>query len=101
MSTVIDAQPPANHYEHRQDELITRLRRLEGQVRGIQRMVEEGRGCVDIVTQLQAVSAAANKVAQQLLETHLRGAIAGAIREQQGEEVIAELLYVLGKALQR
>lgn len=101
MLTVADAQQPTTHNELRQEEIIIRLRRLEGQVRGIQRMVEEGRDCVDIVTQLQAVSAAANKVAQQLLETHLRSAIAGAIREQQGEEAINDLLDVLGKALHR
>lgn len=82
-----------------QAELLRRLRRIEGQVRGIQRMVEEDRYCIDIVTQLQAVTAAADKVAQQVLEEHIRGCVSDAIREQRGDEAIVELMDVLGKAM--
>ena len=53
------------HYRQDTDMLLIRLRRMEGQVRGVQKMIEEGRYCVDIVTQLQAISAAADRVRMQ------------------------------------
>ena len=78
-----------------QAELLRRLRRIEGQVRGVQRMVEEDRYCIDIVTQLQAITAAADKVAQQVLEEHIRGCVSDAIRERRGDDAISELMDVL------
>jgi CsoR family transcriptional regulator, copper-sensing transcriptional repressor len=89
------------HYQAETDAILTRLRRIEGQVRGVQKMVEEGRYCVDIVTQLQAISAAADKVAEQVLEGHIRGCVTDAIREQRGDEAITELMTVLSKAIRR
>jgi CsoR family transcriptional regulator, copper-sensing transcriptional repressor len=59
--------------------LITRLSRIEGQVRGIARMVSEGRYCIDILTQLQAVRAALTKVETAILQEHLGKCIEGAI----------------------
>lgn len=59
--------------------LITRLNRIEGQVRGISRMVTEGRYCIDILTQLQAVRAALAKVETTILQDHLSQCIEGAI----------------------
>jgi DNA-binding FrmR family transcriptional regulator len=88
-------------YQHESAALLTRLRRMEGQVRGVQKMIEEGRYCVDIVTQLQAISAAADKVAEQVLEGHIRGCVADAIREQRGDEAITELMTVLSKAIRK
>ncbi len=88
------------HYQADADALLTRLRRIEGQVRGVQKMVTEGRYCLDIVTQLQAITAA-DKVAEKLLEDHIRGCVADAIREQRGDEAITELMHVLGKAINR
>ncbi len=61
------ATKPDYHYQTDTDALLMRLRRMEGQVRGVQKMIEEGRYCVDIVTQLQAISAAADKVSQHVL----------------------------------
>jgi CsoR family transcriptional regulator, copper-sensing transcriptional repressor len=87
------------HYQTESEALLMRLRRMEGQVRGVQKMIEEGRYCVDIVTQLQAISAAANKVAEQVLEGHIRGCVADAIKEQRGDEAITELMTVLSKAI--
>lgn len=89
------------HYRQDTDALLMRLRRMEGQVRGVQKMIEEGRYCVDIVTQLQAISAAADKVAEQVLEGHIRGCVSDAIKEQRGDEAITELMTVLGKAIHR
>jgi len=93
------ATNPDYHYQTETDALLLRLRRMEGQVRGVQKMIEEGRYCVDIVTQLQAISAAADKVSQQVLEGHIRGCVADAIKEQRGDEAITELMTVLGKAM--
>ncbi|MDQ6603321.1 MAG: metal-sensitive transcriptional regulator [Chloroflexota bacterium] len=93
------ATKPDYHYQTETDALLLRLRRMEGQVRGVQKMIEEGRYCVDIVTQLQAIAAAADKVSQQVLEGHIRGCVADAIKEQRGDEAITELMTVLGKAM--
>jgi len=93
--------PPDYHYRQNTDALLMRLRRMEGQVRGVQKMIEEGRYCLDIVMQLQAITAAADKVAEQLLEGHIRGCVTDAIHEQRGDEAITELMNVLGKAIHR
>jgi DNA-binding FrmR family transcriptional regulator len=98
----IDAVAPEHqHFSYHQDALLSRLRRIEGQVRGVQRMVEEGRYCLDIVTQIQAITAAADKVSQQVLEEHIRGCVADAIKEQHGDEAISELMTVLSRAMRR
>src|SRR5438309_6396926 len=91
----------AYHYQSDADALLVRLRRMEGQVRGVQKMVEEGRYCLDIVAQLQAITAATDKVTQQVLEGHIRGCVTDAIREQRGDAAITELMDVLGKAIKR
>lgn len=80
-------------------DLLDRLKKIEGQVRGLQRMVEEDRYCVDILTQLSAVRAALNRVAFQLLEGHTRGCVAAALRRGEGEAAVQELLGVLDKLL--
>lgn len=59
--------------------LITRLNRVEGQVRGVSRMVTEGRYCIDILTQLHAIRAALTKVETAILQEHLGKCIEGAI----------------------
>ncbi|HVX29665.1 MAG TPA: metal-sensitive transcriptional regulator [Nitrolancea sp.] len=89
------------HFSYQQDALLSRLRRIEGQVRGVQRMVEEGRYCLDIVTQIQAITAAADKVSQQVLEEHIRGCVSDAIKDQRGDEAITELMTVLERAMRR
>ena len=61
------------------DQLLNRLRRVEGQVRGIAGMVEEGRYCIDVLTQLQAARAALSKVETVMLQDHLGHCIEGAI----------------------
>ena len=61
------------------DQLLNRLRRIEGQVRGIAKMVEDGRYCIDVLTQLQAARAALSKVETVMLQDHLGHCIEGAI----------------------
>jgi CsoR family transcriptional regulator, copper-sensing transcriptional repressor len=70
------------------DALIKRLHRIEGQVRGIERMVEEERYCIDILTQISAVSTALESVALKLLEDHVSHCVAGALAS--GDAAAAE-----------
>lgn len=71
--------------------LIDRLRRVEGQVRGLQRMVDEGRYCADILTQVSAVQASLRGAADQVLQGHLRHCVTDAIRS--GDRASAEATY--------
>ena len=66
---------PHGYAEHK-DALVKRLHRIEGQVRGIERMVEEDRYCIDILTQIAAANSAMKTVAVALLEDHMRSCIA-------------------------
>jgi DNA-binding FrmR family transcriptional regulator len=64
---------------HRDPKLISRLSRIEGQVRGVARMVEEERYCIDVLDQIQAIKAALKKVEEQLLKDHSAHCVAHAI----------------------
>ena len=70
---------------------------MEGQVRGIARMIEEDRYCVDVLTQVAAVRSALDAMALQLLRDHTHGCVQGAIRSGRGEAAIDELLIVVEK----
>jgi CsoR family transcriptional regulator, copper-sensing transcriptional repressor len=61
------------------DDLLKRLRRVEGQVRGLQQMVEDGRYCIDVLTQISAATKALQSVAMGLLDDHLRHCVADAV----------------------
>ena len=65
-------------YTASKDALLKRLRRVEGQVRGVEKMVEEDRYCIDVVTQITAAQAALDKVALELLEDHAKHCVVGA-----------------------
>jgi DNA-binding FrmR family transcriptional regulator len=82
-------------------QVTKRLQRIEGQVRGLSRMVEEDRYCIDIVTQISAVRAAMRRVEEEVLRDHVahcvEGAIASGNRADQRKK-IAELMEVLGRA---
>jgi DNA-binding FrmR family transcriptional regulator len=82
-------------YGYRKDDLGKRLSRIEGQIRGIGRMVEDEQYCVDILTQVAAVRAALDRVALGVLEDHVRGCVAEAVASDQGEHHIEELVSVL------
>jgi CsoR family transcriptional regulator, copper-sensing transcriptional repressor len=71
--------------------LQSRLRRIEGQVRGIEKMIDEDRYCIDVLTQVNAVRAALESVALQLLADHTEHCVSEAIREGNGESKIREL----------
>lgn len=70
--------------------LVNRLRRIEGQVRGVERMVEEDQYCLDVLTQLSAIIAGAKATGLLLLEDHIRGCVIGA-GDDDREAVLAEL----------
>jgi DNA-binding FrmR family transcriptional regulator len=71
--------PPVYGYTKDKDALIKRLHRIEGQVRGIEKMVEGDRYCIDILTQIGAVNTALEALAYKLLEDHVRHCVAGAL----------------------
>ncbi|GAC92170.1 transposase [Anoxybacillus flavithermus NBRC 109594] len=77
------------------ESIIKRLKRIEGQVRGVQKMVEDNRYCIDILVQISAITAALNKVGLNLLERHVGHCVSKAIREGSGEESIRELMDVI------
>jgi DNA-binding FrmR family transcriptional regulator len=81
----------------RKQALLSRLNRIEGQIKGIARMIEEDRYCVDVLTQISAASAAIDGVAMRLLDDHTRGCVQKAIRDGEGEQSIDELLAIVKK----
>jgi len=87
-------------YTKDKDALVKRLHRIEGQVRGVERMVEDDRYCIDILTQIAAVNTALEAVAFKMLDEHVRHCVAGALSS--GDEVDArEKTEELLQAVQR
>ena len=82
------------------DSLLNRLNKVEGQVRGIARMVEEGRYCIDVLTQISAAQAALDKVALGLLDDHAHHCVLGAAPEDQQART-AELMAAVGRLVGR
>jgi DNA-binding FrmR family transcriptional regulator len=81
------------------EKVKNRLRRIAGQVGGIERMVEEERYCIDILTQISAVQAAIDKVALALLDEHTRHCVVGADNAELREERTEEMLEAVGRLL--
>jgi DNA-binding FrmR family transcriptional regulator len=90
----------ARGYTATKDQLQTRLRRIEGQVRGIQRMVDEDRWCPDILTQIAAVQGALDRVALGLAEDHARYCVLEGPEGAQRERT-QELMAAVGRLLRR
>src|SRR5688572_7649368 len=85
-------------YSAAKDQLLNRLRRVEGQVRGVERMVDEERYCIDVVTQITAIQAALDKVALSLLEDHTHHCVVGGEagkQEERTEELMAAVRRLL------
>lgn len=91
--------PPLAEGEATQEHLLRLLWRMEGQVRGVQRMLEEERPSLDVALQLEAINAAADKAAQLLLENHIHVCLMDAVQVQRGEEAVDELMDVLGRVM--
>ena len=89
---------PTRGYTATKDQLQNRLRRIEGQVRGVQKMVEEDRWCPDILVQVAAIRAALDKVALGLAEGHVRHCIIEAAGDdRRRQEMTTELMSALGQ----
>jgi DNA-binding FrmR family transcriptional regulator len=99
MSTSETAQPERG-YTASKDQLQTRLRRVEGQVRGVERMVEEDRYCIEVLTQIAAIQAALDKVALGLLDGHAHTCVIGADASEQDART-AEMMAAVGRLMRR
>jgi len=91
---------PVRGYTATKDQLQTRLRRIEGQVRGIQGMVAEDRYCIDVLTQIAAIQAALDKVALGLLDGHAHTCVIGAEPHERDDRT-AELMAAIGRLMRR
>ncbi|HYD09528.1 MAG TPA: metal-sensitive transcriptional regulator [Acidimicrobiales bacterium] len=93
---------PTRGYSADKDKLATRLARIEGQVRGVARMVDEDRYCIDVLTQISAIQAALDKVAVGLLDGHARHCLVGGHGgPTDPEERVDELMGAVQRLLNR
>ena len=87
-------------YSATKDQLQSRLRRIEGQVRGVEKMVDEDRYCIDVLTQIGAIQAALDKVALGLLDEHARHCVIEG-EDADREELTTELMAAVGRLMRR
>jgi len=89
---------PSASYNEDQKKILDRLNRVEGQIKGIQKMVKEERYCVDVLTQIAAARSALDSIAMIIFEDHTRGCVSRAIKNQEGDtEIIRELMEIIKK----
>jgi CsoR family transcriptional regulator, copper-sensing transcriptional repressor len=84
-------------YAMKKDDLLGRLRRIEGQVRGLQRMVEEDKYCIDILTQVNSVTAALKAVGVALLDDHVRHCVRESLEQGEGDAKVEELVSAVAR----
>ncbi|MBI5105147.1 MAG: metal-sensitive transcriptional regulator [Solirubrobacterales bacterium] len=87
-------------YTATKDQLLKRLRRIEGQVRGVQGMVDEDRYCIDVLTQISAIQAALDKVALGVLDDHVHHCVAHAAAGEQSEKT-DEVMAAVARLMRR
>ena len=87
---------PARGYTATKDQLQKRLARIEGQVRGVSKMVEDDRYCIDVLTQISAVQSATESVALRLLDDHVRHCVVGSEGDTQAGR-LDELMNAVGR----
>ena len=92
---------PTRGYSASKDQLLNRLKRIEGQVRGIEGMVENDRYCIDVLTQISAVQAALDKVALGLLDQHARHCVIDGHGDGAPEELTDELMAAVARLMRR
>jgi len=95
-----ETKPPTRGYTATKDQLLKRLRRIQGQVGGIERMIDDDRYCIDVLTQITAVQAALDKVALGLLDDHARHCVVGG-PDSKKEERTEELMAAVGRMMRR
>lgn len=86
-------------YSEDRNDLLKRLRRIEGQVRGIQQMINDDRHCIDIVQQINAVVAASREVSARILGSHLQSCLTDAVTRRDGKEAVSEMVAVVRQML--
>jgi DNA-binding FrmR family transcriptional regulator len=94
-----ETQTETRGYSATKDQLLKRLHRVEGQVRGVERMVEEDRYCIDVLTQISAIQAALDKVALGLMDQHAHHCIVDKGGDQ--HERTEELMAAVGRLMRR
>ena len=93
--------PPTRGYTASKDELLTSLRRVEGQIRGIEAMVDSDRYCIDVLTQISAARAALYRVALGLLDDHAHHCVTGATDPDEREAKTAEMMDAVARLMRR
>ena len=88
-------------YSKDRRQLLHRLRRIEGQARGLQRLVEQEAYCLDVLQQVEALTAAADQVAMLVLEDHVAGCLTHAIESGEGQPYVDEVMTVVRRAVGR
>ena len=81
-----------SHPDHSDN--LSSIRRIEGQVRGVQQMIDDKRYCIDIVNQIKAIKSALSRIESQILEKHLRSCVTQVLNKKEMEEKITELVKV-------
>lgn len=99
MEKYLHVGPVVSRINQEKEAVVNRLKRIEGQVRGIQRMVEEERYCVDVLVQISAINAALKKVGSTIIESHLKHCVSHAVQHGEGDAAIEELMAVLNHIL--
>ena len=97
MSNGHDHHRTSESYAQDRDDLLARLGRIEGQARGIRKMIEDSRYCADVLQQIAALKSALDGVAMVLLEDHLKGCTADAIRDGDGHAHVREVVDIVRK----
>src|SRR3954470_14138294 len=96
----METSTPTRGYSATKDQLLKRLRRIEGQVRGVEGMVSDDRYCIDVLTQISAIQAALDKVALGLIDEHARHCVMGAAADEQADKT-DELMAPVGRLMRR
>jgi CsoR family transcriptional regulator, copper-sensing transcriptional repressor len=95
MDRFLHDHPITPRSESEKQAVVNRLKRIEGQVRGIQKMVEDDRYCPDILVQISAINAALKKVGYQVAERHMKHCVSHAVTSGEGDAAIDELMEVM------
>ena len=101
MTPAAQTSTPARGYSTDKEQLLTRLRRLEGQVRGVHRMVEDERYCIDVLTQISAIQAALDKVALGVLSDHAQHCVVHGSAAATPDDNVEELMGAVARLMRR
>lgn len=95
MEKLLHDHPVTPRSNREKQAIINRLKRIEGQVRGVQKMIEDDRYCIDVLVQISAINAALKKVGFSVTERHMEHCVSHAVKSGEGDEAIKELMEVM------